>query len=112
MFLPRRNADIPDDEWENIMVPYLDLFDEYVATYIAPCVASYYIATGYYRSAIAEESFEVLLRSSLDTINFSDIDRKLKNRVKKIMRLQYQLKVIEEEPILKVEELKKRTSNR
>ena len=112
MFLPRRNADISDEEWESVLLPHFKMYDEYIATFIAPGVAAYYIATGYYHDAITEESFEVLLRSSLDTINFSDIDRKLKNRVKKIMRLQYQLKVIEEEPILKVEELKKRTSNR
>lgn len=106
MFLKRRNEDIPDNEWERLAIPHSRLFEEYIATYIAPCVASYYIATGYYRSAIFEASFEILLRSCLDSINYFDIDRKLKNQVKKLMRIQYHLKVIEEEPILKVQELK------
>lgn len=110
MFLPRRNEDISDEEWESILLPHFQMFDEYVATYVAPGVAAYYIATGYYHSVLAEESFEVLLRSSLDMINFFDISRKLKNQVKNIMRIQYHLKVIEEEPILKVQEQKKWTS--
>lgn len=111
MFLPRRNSDISDEEWESVLLPHFKMYDEYIATFIAPGVAAYYIATGYYHDAITEESFEVLLRSSLDTINFFNITRRLKNRVKNILRVQYHLTVIEEEPILKVQEhTKKGTS--
>lgn len=109
MFLTR-DQELHDDEWKMVVVPHIKLFNEYVATYLAPCVASYYIATGYYLNAIPESSFDVLLRSCLDTINYFNINRQLKNQVKKLMRIQYHLKVIEEEPILKVQELKKRTS--
>lgn len=108
MFLERKNEDIPDKEWEKISIPHARLFEEYIATYVAPYVAAYYIATGYYHSAIFEASFEIILRSCLDTINYFNINRQLKNQVKKLMRIQYHLEVIDEEPILKVRELTKK----
>ena len=54
------NGDISDEEFNAILKPFLDNYDEYIENYIIPEVIAYYIANSYYRNAIYEVFFTAL----------------------------------------------------
>ena len=46
------NGDISDEEFDAILKPFLDNYDENIESYVMPEVIAYYIANSYYRNAI------------------------------------------------------------
>ena len=52
----RKNTcgDISDEEFEAILKPFIDDYDDFVISYIMPEVIAYYIANSYYRGSMYE----------------------------------------------------------
>ena len=63
------NGDISDEEFNAILKPFLDNYDEYIESYVIPEVIAYYIANSYYRNAMYEGSFLQHYNSAKDLIN-------------------------------------------
>ena len=51
------NCDINDEEFNEILKPFLDNYDEKIESYIIHEVIAYYITNSYYRNAMYEGSF-------------------------------------------------------
>lgn len=60
MIRKNNNGDISDKEFETILKPFLNNYDEYIKSYIMPEVIAYYIANSYYRNAMYEVFFTTL----------------------------------------------------
>ena len=94
------NGDISDEEFNAILNPFLDNYDEYIESYVIPEVISYYIANSYYRNAMYEGSFLQHYNSAKDLINmFGENEEKVKAEVFKLLRVKYALIITNENPL-------------
>ena len=92
MIRKNTNGDINDEEFNSILTPFLDNYDEYIKSYIMPEVIVYYIANSYYRNAMYEGSFLQHYNSAKDLINmFGEDQEKVKAEVFKLLRVKYAL---------------------
>ena len=57
MIRKRTNGDISDEEFERVLKPFLDDYDNFVLSYIMPEVIAYYIANSYYRGLCTKVLF-------------------------------------------------------
>lgn len=106
MFRLEDGKDISDEEYESIALPHLKIVNAFIEEFIAPELAAFYIATGYYKNAIWEGSLFVQIRSTLDLLNYDFGDyKKITSETKRILNYKYLLNVTQESPILKVKEI-------
>lgn len=94
------NGDISDEEFNSILKPFLDNYDEYVETYVMPKVIAYYIANSYYINAMHEGSFLQRYNSAKDLINmFGENEEKIKAEVFKLLLVKYALSITNEKTL-------------
>lgn len=106
MIQKNTSGDISDEEFEKILKPFVDNYDEFVVSYIMPEVIAYYIANSYYRNAMYECSFLQHYNSAKDLINLYGEDfEKTKAEVFKLLRIKYALLITNENP-LELKEIK------
>lgn len=106
MLREETNKDISDEEFNKIIKPFIDNYDEYIESYIMPEVIAYYIANGHYRNYLSNCSFIRHYNSAKDIINYFDEDyEKVKAEVFKLLRIKYGLIIINEDP-LELKEIK------
>ena len=75
--------------------------------YILPNMCAFYIASGYRLNAIWETNFNSLIGTVMDMLTDSfTINNNLKSNIKKILKIKYNLKVINETPLILDEALK------
>ena len=100
MIRKRTNGDISDEEFERVLKPFLDDYDNFVLSYIMPEVIAYYIANSYYRGAMYEGSFLQHYNSAKDLINlFGEDYEQMKAEVFKLLKIKYALIVVNEDPL-------------
>ena len=100
MIRKNTNSDISDEEFEAILKPFIDDYDDFVISYIMPEVIAYYIANSYYRGSMYEGSFLQHYNSTKDLINlFGEDYEKVKAEVIKLLRMKYSLEIISENPL-------------
>ena len=63
------NGDINDEEFNEILKPFLDNYDEKIESYIIHEVIAYYITNSYYRNTMYEGSFLQHYNYAKDLIN-------------------------------------------
>ena len=106
MFLAENDRKLSEKEWEKITKVHRQHYWRYIADFIAPEIVAHFIATGYYKHSIYQESFDVHVRCSLYIINYKfENTKKIKSKIKEILKTKYFLNVIQEEPVLVVQEL-------
>lgn len=97
MIRPETGEDITDEEFNAILKPFIDNYDEYVESYIMPEIIAYYIANSYYRNAMYESTFIQEYNSAKDLINiFGENQEKVKSEVLKLLRIKYALIIVNE----------------
>src|SRR5574344_1090362 len=100
MIRPETGEDITDEEFNAILKPFIDNYDEYIESYIMPEIIAYYIANSYYRNAMYESTFIQEYNSAKDLINLFGEDYEfVKSQVIKLLRIKYALEVISEDPL-------------
>lgn len=106
MFLANKERELPEEEWELLTNVHREQYKLYLEEFIMPEILAHYIATGYYKHSVYEESFDLHIRTNLNIVNyaFDNIDL-IKSKVKDILRIKYFLLVVQEEPVLIVKEL-------
>ncbi len=92
--------DISDEEFEKIIKPFDDNYDEYLESYILPEVIAYYLANAFYRGAMWKASFIQHYNSAKDILNIVNEDyQKVKQEVIKLLRVKYALEIVNEDPL-------------
>ena len=71
MIISCTNQDISDEEFEILLKPFIDNFDELIESYIMTEVIALYIANGYYRNAMFKTTFIQEYNSAKDLINIT-----------------------------------------
>lgn len=100
MIRPSTDEDITDEEFEKILKPFIDNYDDFIENYIMPEVIAYYIANAYYRNAMYETTFVQEYNSAKDLINlFGENYEHVKAEVYKLLRIKYALDIISEDPL-------------
>lgn len=100
MIRPSTDEDITDEEFEKVLKPFIDNYDDFVENYIMPEVIAYYIANAYYRNAMYETTFIQEYNSAKDLINlFGENYEHVKAEVYKLLRIKYALDIISEDPL-------------
>ena len=49
--------DISEEEFNKVLKPFIDNYDEYVESYVKPKVIAYYITNAYYRNSPYRDTF-------------------------------------------------------
>ena len=100
MFLKQNLKYISDEEFENIILPHVEIMDSYLEDKVIPMTISHYIATGFDTSSLFENTFDIHISSALNMFNFIIKDKtKLKNNIKNILLSKYHMKVVNETPL-------------
>lgn len=100
MIRKNTNGDISDEEFEAILKPFIDDYDDFVISYIMPEVIAYYIANSYYRGSMYEGSFLQHYNSAKDMLNlFNEDYETVKAEVFKLLKIKYALLVVNENPL-------------
>ena len=100
MIRKNTNVDISDEEFEAILKPFIDDYDNIVISYIMPEVIAYYIANSYYRGSIYEGTFIQHYNSAKDLINlFGEDYEHVKAKVYKLLKIKYALLITNEDPL-------------
>ena len=98
------NMDITDKDFENIIIPFYNNYNDFVISYVMPEVIAFYIASSYYRNAMCNATLRQHYNSAKDIFNIDCEDYcKVKKEIVKLLDIKYSLKVISEDPL----ELKK-----
>lgn len=94
------NGDISNEEFEKVLKPFLDDYDDYIYSYSMTEIIAYYIANSYYRNSMYEGTFIQHYNSARDLINlFGENYEQVKAEVFKLLRLKYSLIIVNEKPL-------------
>ena len=94
------NGDISDDEFEAVLKPFLDDYDNFIYSYVMPEIIAYYIANSFNRNSMYSGTFDQHYNSAKDMLNlFGEDYEKTKVEVFKLLRVKYALEVINENPL-------------
>jgi len=101
MFLEKRIDDITNEEFQNIILPHIEITNTYLEEKIIPMTVSHYISTGFENSSLFENTFDIHINSCIDVFNYNPKDMvKLKNRIKDILLNEYNMKITNETPLI------------
>ena len=100
MIRKNTTGDISDEEFEAILKPFIDDYDNFVISYIMPEVIACYIANSYYRGSMYEGTFLQHYNSAKNLINlFGEDYEQVKAEVYKLLKIKYALLITNEEPL-------------
>ena len=100
MIRKNTDGDISEEEFEKVLKPFIDDYDNFVYSYILPEVIAYYIANSYYRGSMYEGSFLQHYNSAKDLINlFGENYEITKAEVYKLLKIKYALLITNEDPL-------------
>lgn len=86
--------DITDKEFEEILLPFYNNYNEYLIKFVIPDAIAFYLANGYSRNCLSDCPLINHINSALDIFNVScNVDELISN-IKNILRIKYNLKII------------------
>lgn len=92
--------DISEEEWNNVLNPFYDNYNDFMESYVMPEVIAFYIASSFYRNAMWESSFKQHYNSGKEYLNiFDENHTKVKKEVIKLLRIKYSLEITNENPL-------------
>ena len=94
------NGDISDDEFEAVLKPFLDDYDNFIYSYIMPEIIAYYIANAFNRNSMYSGTFNQHYNSAKDILNlFNEDYETVKSEVFKLLKTKYVLLVVNKNPL-------------
>ena len=94
------NGDISDAEFEALLKPFLDDYDNFIYSYVMPEIIAYYIANSFNRNSMYSGTFNQHYNSAKDMLNlFNEDYETVKAEVFKLLKMKYSLIVTNEEPL-------------
>ena len=98
-------CDITDKEFERIYLPVCINYDNYLKEFILPDVVAFYISHSFYKKALSKVPLYNHINSAIDIFNVRCHIDKLIPSIKKILRIKYNLRIVNNNPMI----LKKKT---
>lgn len=94
--------DITDKEFEEILLPFYNNYNEYLIKFVIPDAVSFYLANGHSRNCLSDCPLINHINSALDIFNVRCSVNDLIQQIKLILRIKYNLKIVKNNP-LKIE---------
>ena len=86
--------DITDKEFEEILLPFYNNYNEYLINFVIPDTIAFYLANGHSRNCLSDCSLRNHINSAIDVFNVRcDID-KLMPQIEQFLRIKYNVKII------------------
>ena len=100
MIRKSNDNDISEEEWNNVLNPFYDNYNEFMESYVLPEVIAFYIASSFYRNVMWESSFKQHYNSGKEYLNiFDENHTKVKKGVIKLLRIKYSLEITNKNPL-------------
>lgn len=93
-------CDITDEEFERIYLPVCINYNNYLKEFIIPDVVAFYIADNFYKKTLSKASLYNHINSAKDIFNVSCSINELIPPIKKILRIKYNLKIVNYNPMI------------
>ena len=94
--------DITDKEFEEILLPFYNNYNDYFFNFVIPETIAFYLANGYSRNCLSNCPLVNHINSALDIFNVRCNVDELIPQIKLILRIKYNLKIVKNNP-LKIE---------
>ena len=91
--------DITDKEFEEILLPFYDNYNEYLINYVIPDTIAFYLANGYSRDWLSDCPLYNHINSAIDIFNVSCDINCLIRKIKQILRIKFNLKIVNDNPL-------------
>jgi len=94
--------DITDKEFEKILLPFYNNYNEYIIKFVIPDAIAFYLANGHSRNCLSDCHLINHINSALDIFNVRCNVNDLMQQIKLILRIKHNLKIVKNNP-LKIE---------
>ena len=91
--------DITDKEFEEILLPFYNNYNEYLINFVIPDTIAFYLANGYSRNCLSDCPLINHINSALDIFNVRCNVNDLIQQIKLILRIKYNLKIAKNNPL-------------
>ena len=91
--------DITDKEFEEILLPFYDNYNEYLINYVIPDTIAFYLVNGYSRDCLSDCPLYNHINSAIDIFNVSCDINYLIRKIKQILRIKFNLKIVNDNPL-------------
>lgn len=91
--------DITDKEFEEILLPFYNNYNEYLIKFVIPETVAFYLANGYSRNCLSNCSLINHINSALNIFNVGCNIDKLIPKIELVLRIKYNLKIIKTNPL-------------
>ncbi len=91
--------DITDKEFEEILLPFYNNYNEYLIKFVIPDAVSFYLANGHSRNCLSDCPLINHINSALDIFNVRCNVNDLIQQIKLILRIKYNLKIVKNNPL-------------
>ena len=85
--------DITDKEFEEILLPFYNNYNEYLINFVIPDTIAFYLANGHSRNCLSDCPFRNHINSAIDVFNVRCDINKLIPQIELILRIKYNLKI-------------------
>ena len=91
--------DITDKEFEEILLPFYNNYNEYLIKFIIPDAVAFYLANGYSRNCLSDCPLINHINSALDIFNTRCNVDELIPEIELVLKIKYNLKIIKINPL-------------
>lgn len=91
--------DITDKEFEEILLPFYNNYNEYLIKFIIPDAVAFYLANGYSRNCLSDCPLINHINSALDIFNVSCNVDELIPKIELILKIKYNLEITKNKPL-------------
>lgn len=91
--------DITDKEFEEMLLPFYNNYNEYLIKFIIPDTVAFYLANGYSRNCLSDCPLINHINSALDIFNVSCNIDELIPEIELILKIKYNLEITKNKPL-------------
>ena len=91
--------DITDKEFEEILLPFYNNYNEYLIKFIIRDAVAFYLANGYSRNCLSDCPLINHINSALDIFNVSCNVDELIPEIELILKIKYNLEITKNKPL-------------
>ncbi len=97
--------DITDKEFEEILLPFYNNYNEYLIKFVIPDAIAFYLANGYSRNCLSDCPLINHINSALDIFNVRCNVDELMPEIDLVLKIKYNLKIAKNNPLKLIEVL-------
>ena len=95
--------DITDKEFEEILLPFYNNYNEYLIKFVIPEAVAFYLANGYSRNCLSDCPLNNHINSALDIFNVRCNVDELMPEIELVLKIKYNLKIAKNNPLKLIE---------